>query len=180
MQTRPFEADSFPAGAISEIVPEPQGSGISAWIAGWLAATDGPPEIPGSALVDGGDGFDPASHSATACSGLLWLRCRRITEVLKATDLIVRDGNIPFVIVDLCGLPAASLKTIPASAWWRLKQCCESSSCRMVVLAPSPLVPCATLRLMLSARLTLRDFDRPRHEILRDLSVTPALLRHAR
>ncbi|MEO5915147.1 MAG: hypothetical protein ABIS50_13005 [Luteolibacter sp.] len=175
---RPFEISSFPAGAISEIVPTGQGGGLSLWIAGLLADPEEAAEFPKFVLVDGGDTFDPASHTSASCSRLLWVRCRRVPELLKAADLLVRDGNVPFIMLDLCGLPVASLKTIPASAWWRLKQLAETNTCRLVVLAPFPLVPCASFRMSLSSRLTLADFDLPRSEILRRLVAQPNRLRH--
>lgn len=174
-----FEISTFPAGAISEIIPEAEGGGLSLWIAGLLAEPEEAAEFPKFVLVDGGDHFDPASYSFSACSQLLWVRCSKIQEALKAADLLVRDGNVPFVMLDLCGLPMASLRSIPTAAWWRLKQLCETGACRLVVLSPSPLVPCASLRLTLSTRLTLADFDLPRNEILPRMVARSNRLRHA-
>lgn len=174
-----FETATFPAGAISEIIPAAEGGGLSLWIAGLLAEPEEAAEFPKFVLVDGGDGFDPVSHTAAACSQLLWVRCAKIQEALKAADLLVRDANVPFVMLDLCGLPPASLRSIPASAWWRLKQLCETGACRLIVLAPSPLVPCASLRLELSARLELTDFDLPRDELLQRMTARPNQLRRA-
>lgn len=176
----PFEIGAFPAGAVSELIPSGQGGGLALWIAGLLGDPQESGHLPEFVLIDGGDHFDPTSHSATACSRLLWVRCAKIQEALKATDLLVRDGNIPFVMLDLCGLPMAALKSIPASSWWRLKLGCEAVACRLVVLAPFPLVPCASLRLTLSSRLSLEDFDKPRTEPLREITASPALLRHTR
>lgn len=175
----PFDPATFPPGAISELIPSAEGGGISLWIAGLLAEPDEPAAFPKFVLVDGGDTFDPASHTAAACSQLLWVRCSKVREALKAADLLVRDGNVPFVMLDFCGLPMASLRTIPASAWWRLKQFCETGGCRLIVLSPVPLVPCASLRLALSAHLTLQDFDLPRNEILSRVVARPNRLRHA-
>ena len=121
---RLFEAAAFPAGAISELIAA-EGGGLFLWIAGLLADPPEAVSLPKFVLVDGGDGFDPASYPAAACSQLLWVRCGNAVQALKAADLLVRDGNVPFVMLDLCGLPAAALKSIPASAWWRLKQLCE-------------------------------------------------------
>jgi hypothetical protein len=176
----PFAIETFPAGAISELLPCTDGGGLALWLAGVLGQPEEICHLPEFALVDGRDHFDPLSHTTTACSQLLWVRCRHLREALKATDLLVRDGNIPFIMLDLCGLPAASLQSIPASAWWRLKQGCEAVACRLVVLTAIPLVPCASLRLSLTCRISLEDFDRPRPEVLRDLSAAPDLLRRTR
>lgn len=174
-----FGATAFPAGTISELIPA-EGGGLALWVAGLLAEAEGPADFPDFVLVDGGDAFDPASHSPAACSHLLWLRCSTLQEVLKAADLLVRDGNVPFILLDLVQLPGASLRGIPAAQWWRLKQLCEKGGCRLVVLAPFPLVPCASLRLALSARLTLADFDLPRREVLQRVTARTERMRHAK
>jgi hypothetical protein len=174
----PFEIATFPAGAISEIVPAAEGGGLSLWIAGLLGQPEEAAELPKFVLVDGGDHFDPASYTAAACSQLLWVRCAKVREALKAADLLVRDGNVPFILLDLCGLPMKELRSIPAAAWWRLKQLSEKTACRLVVMTASPLVPCASLRLSLSTKLTLSDFDLPRNELLARVEARPELLRH--
>jgi hypothetical protein len=175
----PFEVSTFPAGAISEIIPAAGGSGLSLWIAGLLADPEAAAEFPKFVLVDGSDAFDPVSHTAAACSQLLWVRCSKVRDALKAADLLVRDANVPFIILDVCGLPMAGLRSIPAAAWWRLKLLCENGACRLVVLAPAPLVPCASMRLELSASLELHDFDLPRREILPRVEARTSRLRHA-
>lgn len=175
---KPFEIATFPARAISEIIPAEKGGVLSLWIAGILGEPEETAALPELVLVDAGDHFDPASYTAAACSRLLWVRCLRIREALKATDMLVRDGNVPFIMLDLYGLPVAELRTIPTSAWWRLKQFCENSACRLIVLSPFPLVPCASLRLSLSTRLKLEDFNRSRSEILQEVSAVPSRLRH--
>ena len=175
-----FEVSTFPAGAISEIIPaNTGGGGLALWIAGLLAEPEEAPAFPKFVLVDGGDSFDPASHTAATCSQLLWVRCSKVMEVMKAADLLVRDGNVPFIILDFCGLPPVSFKSIPASAWWRLKQLSEITCCRLLVLSPFPLVPCASLRLALSYPLGLSDFDLPRREILKRVEARSDQLRRA-
>ena len=72
-------------------------------------------------LVDGADGFDPGSFSSDACEKLLWVRCRCAMEMIKAADLLVHDGNMPFVLLDAMGLDRRDLGKVPSSAWWRLR-----------------------------------------------------------
>jgi hypothetical protein len=177
---KPFEISTFPARAISELIPAEKGCALSLWIAGILGEPEETAALPEFVLVDAGDHFDPASYTAAACSRLLWVRCSRIQDALKATDLLVRDGNIPFIMLDVYSMPMSDLRSIASSIWWRIRQFCESSACRLIVLAPFPLVPCASLRLSISTRLTLDDFNQPRSEVLRNLSAVPNLLRHAR
>ena len=51
----------------------------------------------------------------TVLSRLLWVRCRGAAEAMKAADLILRDGNLPLVLLDLAGNPPAQFWDIPAT-----------------------------------------------------------------
>jgi hypothetical protein len=53
------------------------------------------------ALIDGRDSFDPCGLDNDFLRCLLWIRCSKASEAIKAADLLLRDGNFPFVIVDL-------------------------------------------------------------------------------
>jgi hypothetical protein len=178
-QGKPFCSEAFPVGAISEVVPAGPVAGLSLLVAGLLGEPEETSPHPELVLVDGADSFDPGSFSGTACSKLLWVRCRSAVEMIKAADLLVHDGNVPFVLLDTTGLVRRDLSALPASAWWRLKQTVERTGGRLVVMASFPLVPCATLRLSLSAGLSLRDFDSPREELLDRLQVRSEGLRRA-
>jgi len=169
---------SFPAGGISEIVPEGPEPILGLVLANLLGEPMATSEIPDFILVDG-DGFDPNSFSNEACSRLMWVRCGTAIELLKSADLLIRDGNIPFVMLDTCGFSAHELRALPSSAWWRLKQMTERHGSRLLVLSSFPLIPCATLRLSLSSRLTLADFDRLRGDLLGEIHVRSQRLRHA-
>ncbi|MGD7654321.1 MAG: hypothetical protein ACQCXQ_13965 [Verrucomicrobiales bacterium] len=159
----------FPAGEITELVPEGVASGISLVVAGLLGDADGTDEVapyPELVLVDGADAFDPGSFGGAVCSKLLWVRCRSALEMVKAADLVVRDGNVPFVLLDAVGVDRRELRDLPASVWWRLKQVAEGNGCRLVVMSPVAMVPCAKLRLTVSAGLELGDFERERGEVV--------------
>jgi hypothetical protein len=127
--------------------------------------------------IDGADGFDPASFDAAACSRLLWVRCRAVAEMFRAADLLARDGNAPFLLIDATGLPRRELSAFPASAWWRLKQAVEGNGTRLVVLSSAAMVPCAARRWQLSADFSLEDFDRPAADLLGRLEVVTERLR---
>lgn len=163
---KPFAIESFPAGAVSEVVPAGPGSGLSLVVAGLLGEPETMSPHPEVVLVDGADAFDPGSFSGKACARVLWVRCKSALQMLKAADLVVSDGNVPFVLLDSTGLPRRELMALPASGWWRLKQTAEHTGCRVVVLSAFPWVPCARLRRTLTADLSLRDLDCPREELL--------------
>lgn len=166
---QPFDPAFFPPGAISEAV----GSGVGMLVAGLLGEPEECAALPDFVLVDGGDRFDPASYTAAACSRLLWVRCSTAQEMLKAADLLVRDGNVPFVLLDTCGVGRRELAALPAAVWWRLKLAAEATSCRLVVMSVEPQVPCAAVRVALNARLGLEDFEIPRRELVARLRVVP-------
>lgn len=175
---KPFRVEAFPLGAISEVVPAGPVAGVSLMIAGLLGDPEEASPHPELVLVDGSDAFDPASFTGMACSKMLWVRCHSAMEMIKAADLLVHDGNLPLVLLDSCGLLRRDLNALPAAAWWRLKQAVERNGSRLVVLANSPLVPCASLRLSLAAGLSLHDFDCAREDLLERLQATPEKLRH--
>lgn len=164
-----FDSGFFPPAMISEVV----GAGVSLLVAGLLGEPEETAALPDFILVDGGDNFDPASFTQEACSRLVWVRCSSATEMLKATDALVRDGNIPFILLDTCGIGARELRGIPASAWWRLKLAASTGNCRLVVMSPFAQVPCAGVRLALNAQLGLEDFELPRRELITRLRVVP-------
>ncbi len=178
-QGKPFRAEAFPPGAISEVIPAGPVAGLALLVAGLLGEPAETSPHPDLVLVDGADAFDPGSFTGMACSKLLWVRCRSALDMIKAADLLVHDGNVPFVLLDSTGLARRELNSLPTAAWWRLKQAVERSGGRLVVMAAFPLVPCASLRLSLSAGLSLRDFDSPRCDLLDRLQATPDQLRRA-
>ena len=166
----PFSMEAFPAGALSEIVCA--GPGLGLWVSGVLGNPEQASPHPEWILIDGSDAFDPTSFSGNACSRLLWVRCRSAVETLKAADLLARDGNVPFLLLDVSGLSRKDLQGCPPSAWWRLKHVVEGNGSRLVVMSGAPLVPCAARRLRLSADLTLEDFDLTNDEIRQRLRVS--------
>ena len=169
---------TFPAGAISEIVPAGPEPVLGLLLAEILGHPETTSEIPDFVLIDGNN-FDPGSFPHHACSRLLWVRCWNAATLMKAADLLIRDGNIPFVMLDGCHFPQKEMRALPASNWWRLKQMAEHNGCRVLVLSPTPLVPCATLRLSLSSGLSLADFDRSREELVQEIRAIPQRIRHA-
>jgi hypothetical protein len=166
---QPFDPGFFPPGGISEVV----GPGVCLLIAGLLGEPEACSPLPDFVLIDGGDRFDPASYTAAACSRLLWVRCLTAEEMLKASDLLVRDGNVPFVLLDTCGIARRELAALPDSVWWRLKLAAEASGCRLVVMSVAPQVPCAAVRVALTTRLGLEDFELPRRELVARLRAVP-------
>lgn len=168
---------TFPCGGITEIIPAHPAAGISLILASLLQHESPDSKIPELALIDGRDSFDPGSFSATECSKLLWLRCQTPEQSLKAADLILRDGNLPRVVIDLLSFPISELRRIPSNAWYRLKQLIETEGSTTIVLCPQELIPCARLRLSMRSGFTLDHLIFSRLELFQQLHASPLLHR---
>lgn len=170
---------AFPKGAITEVVPARFRTGLSLLMAAMLEEEPGASSVPELALIDGRDQFDPTSFSPDHCAKLLWLRCQNPQQSIHAADLILRDGNLPRVVLDLLAFSPAELRDIPNSTWQRLKRWIESSAASLVTLSPYPLVPCATLRLSMQSIFSLDHFTQTRGELIQQLKITPLLQRQS-
>ncbi len=99
-----------------------------------------------SALIDSSDSFDPASTPPHLLPHLLWLRCQTLPQALKAADLLLRDGNLPRVLIDLRLQPPLDLARLPNSTWHRLRLLAERSGTAVALFTPTPLIPCTAQR----------------------------------
>ncbi len=109
------------------------------------------------ALIDGADSFDPQSLPNEYLRHLLWIRCTQTFEAIKAADLLLRDGNFPLVILDLVLNPAAELRRIPQTNWYRLQRLVEVTSTVCLVLTRHSIVSSAQLKLVLENSWTRQN-----------------------
>lgn len=156
-------------GTLAEIVCRRRGGGAGALIGALVQASATAARRYPLALIDGADSFDAASLSDSAaaatrlCRSLLWVRCRhRIDLAIKAADLLLRDGNLPVVLLDLQLCRIRDLRQgVPGgvSAWHRLRTLAEKTGTLFLTFTPEPVVPAAPWRLELDHRWTLDDID---------------------
>ena len=158
----------LPKGALVEMVAEQHGSGSALLMTALLHRALGENKF--TAVIDGQDSLD-VTQLGEDLSRLLWVRCRSTAEALKAADLILRDGNLPLVLLDLVSNPAAQLRKIPATTWYRFQRLMEQTSAVCVVLVPRPMVAPAQVRVTLHSRFSLRALEREPQELLRELKV---------
>lgn len=123
------------------------------------------------ALVDGMDSFDPAHIGEDPFPRFLWVRCRNAMQALQASDLLLRDGNLALVILDLRMNPAAQLRKVSSATWHRFQRLIEPNSTALFVITPRPFVANARARLELTSRFTLAALDQPEHELLAQLKL---------
>jgi hypothetical protein len=142
----------LPAGAISEIACSPPHAGSALLIHALLRADR---INPITALVDARDSFDPTSLPPG--TPLLWVRCARALHAVKATDILLRDGNVPLVLLDLWAVPLPELKSIQSTVWYRFQRVLEGSSNVLLVITRRSCVPSAQLKLNLTFRPNIDD-----------------------
>jgi len=143
----------FPKSAISEVNAPRRGCGSALLLLRLLRRAAGMNQF--AALVDGRDSFDAATVEPDTLSHLLWIRCQNADEAIKATDLVLRDGNLPVVLLDLALNPDAQLRKIPAPTWYRFQRIVEESTATFIVLTPRAMISPAHVRVTLQSRFTL-------------------------
>jgi hypothetical protein len=112
------------------------------------------------ALIDGRDSFDPCGLTNSILRQLLWVRCTKALEAVKAADLLLRDGNFPLVIVDLILNSPEELRKIPQTTWYRLQRLVESVPTACLVLTRYEMVSSAQLKLVLENSWTLETLEK--------------------
>jgi RecA/RadA recombinase len=157
----------LPKGELSELVGEGHGSGSAQVIHAFLrrVAADGR----FLALVDGADSFDVDPVEPDVLSRLLWVRCTKADEALKAADILLRDPNFPFVILDLKLNPVAQLRKIPSSVWHRFRRLLEQNGATTLVVTPYLLVAGAACRVRVESKLGLGALAQPPSQVLGQL-----------
>src|SRR2546430_2438759 len=111
------------------------------------------------ALIDGSDSFDPGSSDNSALQHLLWVRCRKALDTIKAADFLLRDGNFPLVIVDLVLNSAEELRKIPQTSWYRLQRLVEAVPTACLIINRQSLVSSAQLKIVLENSWKLADLE---------------------
>ena len=117
------------------------------------------------ALVDGRDSFDPSALGGLGnrrLRNLLWVRCTKALDAVKAADLLLRDGNFPLVILDLVLNAPDELRKIPQTNWYRLQRLVETAPTAFLVLTRASIISSAQLKLSLDNAWSLADLEQDR------------------
>src|SRR5438876_10505246 len=112
------------------------------------------------ALIDGRDSFDPCGLDNAWLQHLLWVRCSKASEAVKAADLLLRDGNFPLVIIDLMLNSPEELRKIPQTNWYRLQRLVEWAATVCLVLTRYEMVGSAQLKLVLESSWNLETLEK--------------------
>ena len=145
----------LPRGAITEFFGPPSSGRTSAMIS-ILAEATGWDEV--CALIDGHDAFDPKSAAVAGVelNRLLWVRCRKLEQVLKTTDLLLQGGGFGRVVMDLTDLPLPEVRSIPLASWFRFQRTIERTPTVLVVISPESVVKSAAALVL---RMEMRDTE---------------------
>jgi hypothetical protein len=146
-------------GAITELISPKESAGSASLIYALLQAAHR--ERYFLALIDGRDSFDPSALGGLGnarLQNLLWVRCRKAAEAIKAADLLLRDGNFPLVIVDLVLNGCDELRKIPQTSWYRLQRLVEVAPTACLALTRQSMISSAQLKIVLENLWTLKTF----------------------
>jgi hypothetical protein len=150
----------FPKRAITELISPQPSAGSASLIHELLQCAQRDRYF--LALIDGRNSFDPSAFGAgNALRHLLWVRCTKASETIKAADLVLRDGNFPLVIVDLVLNAPEELRKIPQTSWYRLQRLVEAASTACLIMSRQSIVSSAQLKIVLENSWTLSTFDEP-------------------
>ena len=147
----------LPQGAITELISPQVSRGSASLISALIQTAQRHRYF--IALIDGRDSFDPAPLGNSCLRHLLWVRCQKALEVVKAADLLLRDGNFPLVIADLVLNRRDELRKIPQTSWYRLQRLVEPTSTAFLVVARHSMVSSAQLKIVLENGWTLQSFN---------------------
>src|SRR6266404_575187 len=140
----------LPKSAITELITPKQSAGSASLVHGLLRSAQKDRHF--IALIDGSDSFDPGSSDNSALRHLLWVRCRKAFDAIKAADLLLRDGNFPLVIEEL--------RKIPQTSWYRLQRLVEAAPIACLVINRQSMVSSAQLKIVLENSWTLETLEK--------------------
>ena len=148
----------FPKSAITELISPRASAGSASLIHALLRSAQRDQHF--IALIDASDSFDPGSSDNFALQHLLWVRCQKAFDAIKAADLLLRDGNFPLVIVDLVLNSVDELGKIPQTSWYRLQRLAEAVPSACLVINRQSMVSSAQLKIVLENSWMLSDLEK--------------------
>jgi hypothetical protein len=122
-------------------------------------------------LIDGTNSFEPADWTGGQLARILWVMAGGVTLALKATDLLLRDGNLPMLFLDLRIVPMRELRKIPISTWHRFHRVIENSSTALVVFTPRPMIESAPTRIAITQSFPLSALREERSKLIAQLNL---------
>jgi len=126
----------FPRGGISEIRGAASSGRTSVMLSAFAAATS-QEEI--CAVIDCGGTLDLSSATKAGIDfdRLLWICCgHNLERAFKAVDLILHAGGFGLVALNLCDVPAKTVRRIMSTWWFRFRRALENTPTALMILTP--------------------------------------------
>ena len=95
-----------------------------------------PAWLPGALITRAGGPTKFAGVRAVSGPGTFVERV--IDRAIKSLNLVVQSGVCTLAVIDLIDLPAAALRRLPASTWFRVERAIEGSDTAVLILAAMP------------------------------------------
>jgi hypothetical protein len=159
------EAVGIPRGVLTEV--HGSAGSVSLFVLGELLRD----ERIFAGLVDAADALEAGEFPSRVLRRMLWVRCRGAVKAVQAADLLLRDGNLPLVFLDLRGVAPDGLAKVPASTWHRFQKLLEGNPLSLAVCTDRPCIAPARVRIEVQGSWVLRDLVRPRVELMERLRV---------
>ncbi len=123
----------LPRGALTEIFGPPS-SGRTSLLLSAMAQATARGEV--CALVDATDNFDPQSAAAAGVElrRVLWVRCGKVENALKAADFLLQAGGFGMLIIDLGHVPPRTARRVPLTSWFRFRRAVENTATVLIVV----------------------------------------------
>lgn len=147
----------LPKGAITEAVCPQSTAGSAMLLQALFRQVQATRQFAG--LIDGSSSFDAAPFEQGTLSRLLWLRCSNTDQAMKAVDILLRDRNLPLLVLDLKLNSTAELRKISGTVWYRLQRIVQQTSTAFFVITPWPMIGSAEVRLTLGGHFNLDSLD---------------------
>lgn len=172
----------FPRGCLTEVYGPPSSGCTSLLLAGFAVATRRH-EACALVDVSNAFDPHSAAITGMDLQQLLWVRCNamstkrsqkhlststgvgqlrnsefkshmaRLTQALKATDLLLQSGGFGLVAIDLSGIPHAAARRIPLASWFRFRRAVENTPTVLLVIGQGSCAKaCASLVLRLEKK----------------------------
>lgn len=148
----------LPKGGITELISPPGSAGSASLVHAFIHGAYREQYF--VVLIDGRDSFDPCALANSVLRQVLWVRCTKAIDAVKAADLLLRDGNFPLVIVDLILNSPEELRKIPQTTWYRLQRLVESVPTACLILTRYEMVSSAQLKLVLENFWNLETLEK--------------------
>jgi hypothetical protein len=162
-----LKRESFPLerGVVTELVSAVGSGGL--FLDRMLATTKN--ERSFAALIDPSRSFDPDSYLSETLQRLLCVFCATPEKAVKAADLLLRDGNLPLVLLDFQMAPVRAIGQLPANIWHRFQRLVENNGTALVVLTPRPMIEAARVRLVVRNAWNLTALRRLRSDLQEEI-----------